>query len=202
ASIAVRIILLLLVVLALAGFRIRTSSRDVAVIYLVDVSSSVAQDSRQGALALINAGICSAEPRDYVGVVALAPQPFVELAPTRKESLGDWRIKEIASNPPSDYTNVASALRLAAALIPDDATGRLVLISDGNENLESALPEAQLLRAAGIEVYTRAVRTSTERDPARGEIAIRELDAPPSLAEGESFDLKVTVDSTRDTAAA
>src|SRR5262249_58537415 len=105
-------------------------------------------------------------------------------------------------NPPSDYTNVASALRLAAALIPDDATGRLVLISDGNENLESALPEAQLLRAAGIEVYTRAVGTTTQHNPARGEVAVRELDVPRSPAEGESFDLKVTVDSTRDTDAA
>src|SRR5204863_5803577 len=32
-------------------------------------------------------------------------------------------------------------------------------------------------------------------------IAIRELDAPQTLAEGESFDLKVTIDSTRDTTA-
>src|SRR5205085_4566730 len=110
-------------------------------------------------------------------------------------------MKEIASSPPGDYTDIAAALRLAAALVPEDAAGRLVLISDGNENLESAGEEAQLLRAAGTEVFTRSINTTTERDPARGEVAIRELAAPPSLAEGESFDLKVTIDSTRDTPA-
>jgi Ca-activated chloride channel family protein len=199
ASLMVRVVILLLVGLALAGLRIRTSSRDVALLFLVDVSASVAQDSREHVINTINDEINRAGPRDYVGVVAFGREPAVELAPTRKETLGDWRIKEIASNPPRDYTDIAAALRLAAALVPEGAAGRLVLISDGNENLESAADEAQLLRASGTEVFTRSINTTTGRNEARGEIAIRELAAPQSLAEGESFDLKVTIDSTRDT---
>ena len=202
ASIIVRGALLLLAVLALAGLRIRTSSRDVALVFVIDVSASVAPDSRQGVLDVINAEIGRAGPRDYLGVVIFAREPSVELAPTRKEALGDWRLNEIASNPQNDYTDVAAALRLAAAIVPEDATGRLVLVSDGNENLESAMAEAQLLRAAGMEIYTRAAGTATRRNPSRGEIAVRELDLPQSLAEGESFDLKVSVDSTSDTDAA
>jgi Ca-activated chloride channel homolog len=201
ASLTLRAVILLLVVLALAGLRIRTSSRDVALLFLVDVSASVAQDSRASVIDAINREINRAGPRDYVGVVAFGREPAVELAPTRKETLGDWRLKEIASNPPRDYTDLAAALRLAAALIPEDAAGRLVLISDGNENLESASEEAQLLGASGTEVFTCAIGTATARQAAGGEIAIRELDAPQSLAEGESFDLKVTIDSTRDTEA-
>jgi Ca-activated chloride channel homolog len=200
-SLIARALLLLLVVLALAGLRIRTSSRDVAVLFVVDVSASVAQESRAQVLDAINGEINRAAPRDYVGVIAFGREPAVELAPTRKETLGDWRIKEIASNPPRDYTDIAAALRLAAALVPEDATGRLVLISDGNENLESASDEAQLLRASGTEVFTRSLDTTSQRNEARGEVAIRELVVPQSLAEGESFDLKVTVDSTRDSAA-
>ena len=200
-SLAVRAVLLLLVVLALAGLRVRTSSRDVAVLFVVDVSASVAQESRGAVLDAINNEINRAGPRDYVGVIAFGREPAVELAPTRKETLGDWRIKEIASNPPRDYTDIAAALRLAAALVPEDATGRLVLISDGNENLESAGDEAQLLRASGMEVFTRSLNTTSEHNEARGEVAIRQLDVPQQLAEGEAFELKVTVDSTRDTAA-
>jgi uncharacterized membrane protein len=201
ASLIVRVAILLLAVTALAGVRVRSSSRDVALLFLVDVSASVAQDSRAAVLDTINAEINRAGPRDFVGVVAFGREPAVELAPTRKETLGDWRIKEIASNPPRDYTDIAAALRLAAALVPEDATGRLVLISDGNENLESAGQEAQLLRAAGTEVFTRSINTTTSRNEARGEVAIRALDAPQQMAEGESFDLKVTIDSTRDTEA-
>jgi Mg-chelatase subunit ChlD len=200
-SIGLRILLLLLLMLALSGLRIRTTSRDLAVIFLVDVSASVAQDNRQEILDFINREIDNAPTRDYVGIVAFAREPSVELAPTRKEVLGDRRFSEISSTPPRDYTDVASALRLAAALLPIDASGRLVLISDGNENLESSTAEAELLRASGIEVYTRAIGTTTARGQARGEVAVRDLEVPQHLAEGEAFDLRVTIDSTRDTTA-
>lgn len=197
-SIAVRVLLVLLIVLALAGLRFRTTSRDLALIFLVDVSASVAQDNRQEIFDFINTEIATAAPRDYVGVIAFAREPSVELAPARKEALGDWRLSEISSNPARDYTDIAAALRLAAALVPEDAAGRLVLISDGNENLESSTEESELLRASGIEVYTRSIGTATERGQSRGEVAVRDLEAPEKLAEGEGFDLKVTIDSTRD----
>src|SRR5215210_2958651 len=137
-SIGARVVMLVLIVLALAGLRIRTSTRDLSLIFLVDVSASVAQDSRQQVLDYINGEISRAAPRDYVGVVAFGREPSVEVAPTRKDTLGDWRITEINSNPPRDYTDIAAAIRLAAAIVPEDAVGRFVLISDGNENLESA----------------------------------------------------------------
>jgi Ca-activated chloride channel family protein len=198
-SIAARILLLLLILLALSGLRIRTTSRDLALIFLVDVSASVAQQNRGEVFDVINGEIAKAAPRDYVGVVAFAREPSVELAPTRKEALGDWRISEISSNPPRDYTNLAAALRLAAALVPEDASARFVLISDGNENLERSSEEAALLRASNIEVYTRAIGTSTEYGQSRGEVAVRDLEVPEQLAEGEALDLRVTIDSTRDT---
>src|SRR5205085_1797197 len=68
ASLVVRVIMLLLAVLALAGLRVRTSSRDVAVLFVVDVSASVAQESRAHILDAINNEINRAGPRDYVGV--------------------------------------------------------------------------------------------------------------------------------------
>jgi Mg-chelatase subunit ChlD len=198
-SISARVLLVLLILLAVSGLRIRTTSRDLALIFLVDLSASVAQENRGEVLDLINGEISKAAPRDYVGVVAFAREPSVELAPTRKEALGDWRMVEINSNPPRDYTNLAAALRLAAALVPEDASARFVLVSDGNENLERSSEEAAFLRASDIEVYTRAIGTSTERGQSRGEIAVRYLEVPEQLAEGEAFDLRVAIDSTLDT---
>src|SRR5688572_29492694 len=63
-SIAVRVLLLLVVILALAGLRFRTTSRDLALIFLVDVSASVAQDTRPEILDFINSEIANAGPRD------------------------------------------------------------------------------------------------------------------------------------------
>jgi Mg-chelatase subunit ChlD len=202
ASLAARLLILLLVVLAIAGLRIKTESRDLALIFLVDVSASVATEQQRDVLDTINREIARAAPGDYIGVIAFGREPSVELAPTRKERLGDWRIEEINSNPPRDYTDVAAALRLAAAIVPESAVGRFVLMSDGNENLESAVEEAQLLRAERIEVYTRALATASDRGRQHREIAVRDLAAPEMLAEGEAFDLRVTVDSTIDAEAA
>jgi uncharacterized membrane protein len=201
-STAIRLLLLLCLVLALAGVRVRTTTRDLAVIFLVDVSASVGPNQQSDVLAFINSEIDRAAPRDYVGVIAFGREPSVELAPTRKEMLAQWRLTEISSNPSRDYTDIAAAFRLAAALAPEDAVGRFVLISDGNENMESATSQAQLLKAQGIEVYTRAVATVSELGEGRGEVALRELAAAERPAVGEAFDLRATIDATRDTEAA
>src|SRR5215813_11208746 len=129
ASNTARALILLLAILALAGLRARVRSNDLAEIFLVDVSSSVASSSRGAAIDFINGELQRAGARDYIGVVAFAREPFVELAPTRKDALGDFKLTSINSTPPSDYTDIAAALRLAEALIPADAAGRLVLIS-------------------------------------------------------------------------
>ncbi|HEY7547200.1 MAG TPA: vWA domain-containing protein, partial [Blastocatellia bacterium] len=197
-SISLRAFILLALVLALAGVRLRLETRDLAVIFLVDVSASVDREEQDRALEVINREIEGAGPRDFIGVVAFAREPSVELAPTRKEILGDWRLAEINSNPTRDYTDIASALRLAAALVPESAAGRMVLLSDGNENLESASQEAQILRAEGIEIYAHSLATVSERRGQFEEVAVRDLVAPESSAEGEAFDLKVTIDSTID----
>jgi Mg-chelatase subunit ChlD len=200
-STGVRITILLLIVLALAGLRIRTTARDLALIFLVDVSASVAQDQQKDVINFINSEMQRAAPRDYVGVIAFGRDASVEVAPTRKEVLGDWHLSEISSAPSRDYTNISGALKLASALVPEDAVGRLVLISDGNENLDSAIEEARLLKAENIEVHTRALNTVNDGSRKQGEIAVRELVAPQQLAEGEAFELKATIDSTVDTEA-
>ncbi len=200
-SLGVRLAIFILLILALAGLRVRTTSRDLALIFLVDVSASVAQDQQQDTIAFINTEVAKAAPRDFVGVIAFGRDASVELAPTRKEILGEWRLNEISSAPSRDYTNLAGALKLASALVPDEAVGRLVLISDGNENLESAMEEAKLLKAEAIEVHTRTVNTVNDTTRKQGEIAVRDLAAPQQLAEGEAFELKATVDSTVDTTA-
>src|ERR1044071_6944394 len=106
-SLCARILILALIVLSLAGLRVRTTSRDLALIFLVDVSASVAQDTRASVIDFINSEVERAAPRDYVSVVAFARDPSVELAPTRKEALADWRLTDISSNPPREYTDIA-----------------------------------------------------------------------------------------------
>src|SRR5688500_12507511 len=79
-AVALRVLILLLIVMALAGLRIRLATRDLAVIFLVDVSSSVSPGAGRAAVEFINSEIEQAAPRDYVGVVAFGRDPVVELS--------------------------------------------------------------------------------------------------------------------------
>ena len=195
---AARLSILVLVTLALAGIRTRATSRDVAAIFLVDVSSSIARTEEQSTAAFINRAIDAAAPGDYLGIIAFGREPSVELAPTRKELLGDWRLTKLNSNPSGDFTDVESALRLASALVPQSATGRIVLMSDGNENVGSALRYTGLLNADRIEVSSLPLKTISEQQGESAEIAVREITGPELLSESEAFDLGVTVDATRE----
>jgi Mg-chelatase subunit ChlD len=191
---ATRIVIVLAVVLGLAGLRIRTRTNDLAIIFLVDVSASIPRTELPRVAAFVNSEVGRANPRDYIGIVAFGAEPAVELAPTRKEELAGWQLGDIKSRPARDHTDIAAALRLASGLLPEGVTLRLVLISDGNENLENALSYAPLLAARQISIFTRTVR-KLERLP---EVAVRAIEAPATVAEGESFELKVQVDSTSD----
>jgi len=53
-SVAVRVMLLLLLVLALGGLRLRTSSRDLALIFVVDLSASTSPDDQREVVDFIN----------------------------------------------------------------------------------------------------------------------------------------------------
>src|SRR5262249_58026680 len=96
-SLVFRVLLILLLVFALAGLQSRKNSRDVALMFLVDVSASVAQEDRAQVLDFINNQTASAGPRDYISVIAFAREPAGQLPPTRKDSLRAWRITHISS---------------------------------------------------------------------------------------------------------
>src|SRR5262249_3002830 len=157
-----RVAIVLAIVLGLSGLRLKTKTSDIALIFLVDVSASVPQANLRSIAEFINSEVQRAAPMDYIGIIAFGSEPSVELAPTRKEALCGWQPGDIKSRPGRDHTDVAAALRLGAGLAPEGATARLVLISDGRENLESALSYAPLLEGRGIRVFTRSVRTPAD----------------------------------------
>src|SRR5690606_1011948 len=81
-------------------------------------------------------------PDDLLGVVVFGQDAAAIATPTRASIAGrdlDLRLAE--------GTNLAGALRLAGALIPPDASGRLLLISDGNQTLGDALAATRELVA-------------------------------------------------------
>ncbi|HEX2054658.1 MAG TPA: VWA domain-containing protein [Actinomycetota bacterium] len=182
-GLVVRMVILACVVLALAGATLHLPERRVATVFVVDVSDSVGGVAGQEAFGFVTTAI-EGKPADAMaGVVAFGREARVELSLSEQAQL-----VQIASRPDGTRTNLARALRLAAALLPEGARRRIVVLSDGRENSGDARAEAARLRRLGIRVDAVALSGR----PGDG-AAVTGVRAPSRVRTGEEFDVEVTL---------
>lgn len=186
-AVAVRLLLLLMIVLVLAEPHTRKTARDVSVTAVVDASRSIPTPL----LARMDAYIAEAaeegkRPGDRLGVITVARDARVQDLP-RKEVRGVDR-RDLG---PLDGTNIASAVRLAMAVMPKDAANRLVLMTDGNETEGSLLQAAEAARAAGVPIDVLPVTYEHE-----SEVIVERMVTPATARLGETVAVKVVLTAT------
>jgi Mg-chelatase subunit ChlD/uncharacterized membrane protein len=180
---------LTLVVLALAEAQIVRTSDRLTVIYLLDQSLSIPAERRQAMTELVNAEIREhRKGKDRVGVVVFGRDAAIEIPPFDDNVQLAQAIESIVD---PEYTSLAGAMKLAQALFPEDAAKRIVLVSDGNQNLGNAMEQAQALAGAGVGIDVLPIRYQT-----RAEIIVERVTLPPDIRRGEPFDLRVVVTNT------
>jgi Mg-chelatase subunit ChlD len=187
----VRSALIVLLVLALAGTQVVRAVDTLAVVFLLDRSDSVRPAQRAAAEDFVRRAVEGMSERDRAGVVVFGADALVD-----RPVSADRLLAEITSKPATTFSNLADSLRLGTALFPDDTQKRLVLLSDGNENLNSAEAAARLAAARGIPVQVVPLPV----EPGR-EVLIGGLSAPAATREGEKFNLTINIQSTVNTTA-
>ena len=188
-ALALRALVLVLLILALAEIQLVRTSDRLTVIYLLDQSLSIPAEQRQTMVQYVNRAIAQQrDGQDRAGVIVFGRDPAIEVPPFDD----DVRIpREIESPIDPDYTNLAAAMRLAEASFPEDASKRIVVISDGNQNLGDAVEQARSLIDAGIGIDVRPVYYH-----ARSDISVEKLAVPTNIRKGEPFDLRIVVNNT------
>ena len=181
---AFRILLVTLLVVALAVPAVRYTVNRQAVVFVADLSDSVAQQRTQ-VEEFVRQAMEAGRSDDRAGVVAFGRDALVEWPVTEK---GGFR--EFQSEVHADNTDLADGLRLAAALLPPDSRQRIVVISDGQENLGDAVEQARFLRAPGVQVDVAQLE-----GPSGPEILVASVIAPSSANTGERVPVEVTVGS-------
>ena len=114
-------------------------NRDMATMFVVDFSDSVGARAKVQAEEFINSAVKGRKDNDRWGVVVFGREAFIEMAPGNAPTLG--KIQTVTA---TEFTDIAAAIRLAMASLPDGMQKRLVILSDGNENLGDAIDEAQV----------------------------------------------------------
>src|SRR5215210_1235678 len=128
---AMRILILALLVLALAGVRLLRSSDKLAVLFLVDESASISLEARKAARDFIAASLPAQRGSDTAGVLGFAKGAAIWQTPAHNLRLAEkWPELPVAER---NATDVRSVLDFASASFAPDAAKRVVLLSDGND---------------------------------------------------------------------
>src|SRR6266849_870590 len=173
---ASRLLLFTLIVTALAGATLSVPITRQAVVFVGDISASTTPQ-RAFIEQWINDAIHHKKPEDQVGIVAVGRNALVEQSVRAQIDFSQFE-----STPDTNFTDLAAGLRLAAAILPQDSERRIVLLSDGQQNLEDAVQEAQLLQQEGIRLDIVPLPAF-----AGPEARIDGLNAPSTLHTNERF---------------
>ncbi len=158
-------------------------------IYLLDQSLSIPEAQRKQMIEFVNAAIREhREKQDRAGVIVFGREAAIEIPPFDDQVQIPDRIETM---PDPEYTNLASAMKLAQASFPEDAAKRVVIVSDGNENLGNALDQARAMAEAGISIDVVPIRYRT-----RAEVAVEKVTIPSDVRKGQPFDMRVVVNNT------
>jgi uncharacterized membrane protein len=181
----VRMALVGLFAMLLAEPRSVKSSTDMAVMYLLDISDSTGDRQVNQALRFI-AETASLKPRqDLAGLVIFGKNAAVEF-PARKPLVFEGSAITLNSLVDRDATNIEQGLSLAAAMLPEDKLGRIVLISDGIETEGDLAPVIEDLKARGIAIDVLPVEYDI-----RNEVWLERLELPQFVKQGETYEASV-----------
>jgi uncharacterized membrane protein len=186
AALAIRTVLLTALVIALAGVQLVLPVDRLAAVFVVDLSDSVGESGRADALAFLRETLQVMPEGDQAGIVAFGKDALVERLPEELRA-----VDQLRSTPVKAATDIGAALRLAAALFPDAAQKRIVLISDGNDTTGRGQREAALAAARGIQVETRVVGL-VDRD----EVLVDRLTTPSTARLGEEIEAVAEITSS------
>jgi len=188
-ALGLRLIVLSLLVFALAGAQIVRFNQTVATMFVLDYSDSISPDAKVKALEFIQRAAKDKRADDRLGVVVFGRDSYVELAPQLGKD-----VTQIKTVVPSEFTDIASAMRLGMASLPEDAQKRLVVLSDGNENLGDAREEALSAASNGVKVDVVSLAS-----PQRREVLLEKMTMPNEAKIGEPIEVRVVARATEAT---
>lgn len=183
----VRVLVLGLVVVALAGPLGRSSATGTDVIFLVDVSRSVPSSAVDEALGFINRAIARAPQSVRHSVVVFGADAAME----RGLQAGAMPLAALDVTVEREGTDIGRAIELAASAFSDAGARRIVLLSDGRDNrgrLDSAVAMA---RSLGIGIYTVPLDAGGLAD----EVRVHGLTLPAEVRADEPFAARLTIDA-------
>ncbi|MGB2714728.1 MAG: VWA domain-containing protein [Vicinamibacterales bacterium] len=175
-----------LAILGAAGLAVSAGDSPMTVVVAVDRSASIPLRAQARALARLDAVQSRMRSGDRLGLVSFGADAAIEWRPLDARQQGP--VRATVSN---SSTDIGAALRLARAVLPQDGSRRILLMSDGRDNAGWAEREALHAAAAAIPID---VVPSVIEGPAP--LTVTRLSAPPNAVLREPYLISAEVSGT------
>jgi uncharacterized membrane protein len=189
ASLILRLCIVTFIIFALSGLQLVQAADKLAVVFLVDASDSIDRSTLDAAQQYVRDAMQHMAPEDRAGVVMFGKNALIDHPLSTSKDPGGF-----SSAPVRLETNIEGAIRLALAMFPTDAARRIVILSDGVETAGNATEAARLAAATNVQIDV--VPLQVQHGP---EVAVTNIQLPPSVNVGEVFDVTVSVESSTET---
>src|SRR6266852_3120866 len=133
-AVSVRTLVLWLLVLAIAGLQWLRPADGMNVFFVLDRSDSIPSPQQDGAKEYLNRISKQKNRVDKAGVIVFGSEASIESAPNAAVDL--QKVQAVVG---TERTDLAAAIRLGTAAFPESGQKRLVLMTDGNENMGDAM---------------------------------------------------------------
>ncbi len=183
-----RLALMALFIVVLAEPRTVRKHDEMTIVYAVDASASITPQASDNAMKYVVDVVSKKPQKDEAALVFFGRDAAVELPPATSLPFEDINVQI-----DRDGTNLSNALSLAAAMVPEDRQGRIVLISDGVAT-EGTLPVVlDDLKGRGIAVDVMKIQYNYEH-----EVWLERLVLPRFVKSGETYETTAVLSSLKE----
>lgn len=186
-AIAWRLVVAALLIVGLAEPMLASSTGAGGVVFAIDRSSSVDMAAQNAAERWLNDALAAAPGDRRAAIVSFGAQPLLTTPPGVARSMTEASDGNARIDPA--FTDISAGLALARAL-PLGGGQRVVLISDGAENLGSAITEAAQAATDGTPIDVVPVPGVRESD-----LRVEGLSGPASAWGGEPISLLAGIET-------
>jgi len=177
-----RFITMALIILSLCGMHFVKDAQETTTIFLADISNSTL-DKKAEVTSFIRDAMNSKGSDDLVGVVGFGTGSNIESAPSLTSIFTEFQ-----SSIDGEFTNIQSGLISANAVIPSDTKRRIVLMTDGYENIGDARKQLGALKDSST-----AIDIVDLSDHEFSEVQFEEIIIPNKVEKNQMIDIKAKI---------
>src|ERR1043166_480903 len=180
---AIRVVIVVAIVFAIAGLQWLRPLEGMNLFFVLDRSDSVPSAQQEAAEGFVYKMSGQKKAVDQAGVIVFGGDASIDRMPNK--AIAKQKIEAVVS---TERTALAGAIRLGTAAFPENGQKRLVLMTDGNENIGDAMAAATQAKSQGVTMDVLPMGVSRGND-----ISVQKVQIPPKLKKGQSFEAKIFV---------